>query len=75
MLENFVQAVIARRRWVLVLSFILTALAIVYATHLRIVILPASLLPQSHPFVASKAILENVFGEKYTFIVAVTPKI
>jgi predicted RND superfamily exporter protein len=74
MLENFVQVVIARRRWVLLLSFILTALAIVFATQLRIVILPASLLPQSHPFVASKAILENVFGEKYTFIVAVTPK-
>lgn len=74
MLIAFIQTIIARRKGVILLSLLLTALSVFYATHLRIVIDPAAILPQSHPFVASKGVLEDVFGEKYTLVVAIAPK-
>jgi hypothetical protein len=74
MLKESIQNIIRLRSTVLAVAALLTALAMFYATHLRIVIDPAAILPQSHPFVASKAVLEGVFGEKYTLVVAVAPK-
>lgn len=74
MLTTLIQTIITRRIWVILLTLLLTCLSLFYATRLRIVIDPAAILPQSHPFVASKALLENVFGEHYTLIVAIEPK-
>jgi predicted RND superfamily exporter protein len=74
MLTAFIQTIITRRLWVILLTLLLTGLSLFYATRLRIVIDPAAILPQSHPFVASKALLENVFGEHYTLMVAIEPK-
>ena len=74
MLTAFIQTIITRRIWVILLTLLLTALSLFYATRLRIVIDPAAILPQSHPFVASKALLENVFGEHYTLMVAIESK-
>lgn len=74
MLTVFTQTIIARRISVILLSLLLTGLSVFYATQLRIVIDPAAILPQSHPFVASKGVLEGVFGEKYSLVVAIAPK-
>jgi len=70
----FIQSVIKLRIWAISLTFLLTVLAIFYATQLRIIIDPAAILPASHPFVSSKSTLENVFSEYYSYVVAIEPK-
>lgn len=74
MLTAFIQTIVTRRIWVILLTLLLTALSLFYAARLRIVIDPAAILPQSHPFVASKSLLENVFGEHYTLMEAIESK-
>ena len=74
MLSKMTRAVIAYRRSVFLATFLLTATALFFCTNLRIVIDPATILPQSHPFVASKSVLEGVFDEKYALIVAIAPR-
>ena len=66
--------VIRHRNWVMALTGLLTLAAGLSATGLRVVIDPAAILPQSHPYVASKKVLEGVFGDKYTLLVTLTPK-
>ncbi len=65
--------VIRHRRWVMACTGLLTLAAMLSATGLRVVIDPAAILPQSHPFVASKSVLEGVFGDKYALLVTLTP--
>ena len=74
MLALFTRSVISRRKTVFAITLLLTVLALFSATRLRIIIDPAAILPQSHPFVASKSMLEGIFGEKYTLVITVTPK-
>ncbi|MDB5967916.1 MAG: exporters of the superfamily-like protein [Hydrocarboniphaga sp.] len=73
-MTEFVRTVIRFRWAVITAAALLTLGAGALATSLRIVIDPAAILPQSHPFVASKGVLENVFGEKYALIVTVAPR-
>lgn len=72
-LSSLVQWVVSKRRLVLLLAGLVTAIALWSATSLRIVIDPGAILPQSHPFVSSKATLEGVFKEYYVIMVTVTP--
>jgi predicted RND superfamily exporter protein len=58
---------------VIALIILLTGIAAYNAAELRIVIDPAAILPQSHPFVASKSILEGVFDEHYILAISITP--
>lgn len=68
----YLRWVIRHRGWVIVMAGLVTLFAGYSATGLRVVIDPAAILPQSHPYVASKAVLEELFGEKYTLIVSLT---
>ena len=65
--------VIRHRGLVIALSGLLTLGAVLSATGLRVVIDPAAILPQSHPYVASKSVLEGLFGDRYTLLVTLTP--
>lgn len=66
---------ILRYRWaVIALSVVITALAISQARNLRIVIDPNTMLPQSHPYVATTNEVEKVFGSKYIVVIGITPK-
>jgi predicted RND superfamily exporter protein len=56
------------------LTILITILAGFFATNLRIIIDPMAILPASHPFVSSKSQLETIFGEYYSFVVAVESK-
>lgn len=74
-MSRWTRAVI-RWRWLVIAATLLITLAAGgLAAGLRIVIDPAAILPQSHPYVASKSLLEGVFGEKYSLLVTVTPKL
>jgi predicted RND superfamily exporter protein len=74
MISYLIQTIIFRRSWVIGLTLLITLLAGFFTTNLRIVIDPMAILPASHPFVSSKFQLENIFGEYYSFVVAIEPK-
>ncbi len=66
---------ILRYRWAIIaLAIVITALAISQARNLRIVIDPNTMLPQSHPYVATTNEVEKVFGSKYIVVIGITPK-
>ncbi len=66
---------ILRYRWLVIgLTVVITALAISQARNLRIVIDPNTMLPQTHPYVATTNEVEKVFGSKYIIVVGITPK-
>jgi predicted RND superfamily exporter protein len=71
---SFIQFIIKLRILVISLTLLITLLAGFFTTNLRIVIDPMAILPASHPFVSSKTQLENIFGEYYSFVVAIEPK-
>ena len=73
-MEAWTRWVIRWRALVVAATIAITLGAGAFATSLRVVIDPAAILPQTHPFVASKSILEGVFGEKYSLLVTITPK-
>lgn len=73
-MSAFIQFVIKLRILVAFLTLLITLLAGFFATNLRIVIDPMAILPASHPFVSSKSQLENIFGEYYSFVVAIESK-
>jgi predicted RND superfamily exporter protein len=66
---------ILRYRWlVIALTVLITGLAVSQARNLRIVIDPNTMLPQSHPYVATTLKVEKIFGSKYIIVIGVTPK-
>ncbi len=66
---------VLRYRWlVIALTIVVTALAITQARNLRIVIDPNTMLPQSHPYVATTNLVEKIFGSKYIVVIGITPK-
>jgi predicted RND superfamily exporter protein len=65
--------VIAWRRLVIAATIFVTLLALYFSTNLRIIIDPGAILPQSHPFVAARTILEDIFNERYALLVAIGP--
>ena len=67
---------IIRLRWaVIVLTLLITALAIHQARNLRIIIDPNTMLPQSHPYVETANRVEKLFGTKDIAIIGITPKV
>lgn len=73
-MSKFLNSIIKFRISVIVVTVLITLLAGFFTTNLRIVIDPMAILPASHPFVSSKSQLENIFGEYYSFVVAIEPK-
>jgi predicted RND superfamily exporter protein len=73
-MTNFIKKIIDIRILVIFTMLMITLLAGFFTTNLRIVIDPMAILPASHPFVASKLQLENIFSEHYSFVVAIEPK-
>ena len=53
---------------------LLTAVLGYHATQLRVVIDPMTVLPASHEFVTSKTLLERVFNQHYSLVVAIESK-
>lgn len=73
-MSTFTRCVIRFRGVVIAACMLITLIAGALASGLHIVIDPAAILPASHPYVASKSVLEGVFGEKYSLLVTITPR-
>lgn len=66
---------VLRYRWlIIVLTAMVTVLAVSQARNLRVIIDPNTILPQSHPYVATTLLVEKIFGSKYIVVIGVTPK-
>ncbi len=62
------------RTWVIALTLLLTGLLAAFASGLKVVIDPAALAPQGHPYIQATNRVEAVFGSKYLMLVGITPE-
>jgi hypothetical protein len=64
-----------RNRWpVIVMTLLITGLLGYFASGLKVVIDPAALAPQGHPYIKATNRIDEVFGSKYMMVIGITPK-
>ena len=73
-MKTYVEWIIRRRWLVIALTLVVTALAGWQAQHLRIVIDPNTMLPPSHPYVATGLEVSRVFGSRYIVVIGIAPR-
>lgn len=64
-----------RYRWgVIVITLLLTGGLAVMASGLKVIIDPAALAPQGHPYIQATNHVDAVFGSKYLMLIGITPR-
>lgn len=64
-----------RNRWpVIVMTLLITGLLGYFGSGLKVVIDPAALAPQGHPYIKATNRIDEVFGSKYMMVIGITPK-
>lgn len=73
-MNSYVQGLLRYRIWVIVAMLSITAVLGVFGAGLKVVIDPATLAPQGHPYIQATNRVADVFGSKYLMLVGVSPK-
>jgi predicted RND superfamily exporter protein/outer membrane lipoprotein-sorting protein len=73
-MRRYVETIIRYRFLVIGLTLLLTGALGSQVKHLRVIIDPNTMLPQSHPYVAATSQVEKVFGSKNVVVIGITPK-
>lgn len=73
-MKKYIEWILRHRIAVIAVVLIITAVALSQARHLRIIIDPNTMLPQSHPYVMTNTKVEQIFGSKYVVVIGITPK-
>ncbi len=73
-MQKYIEWILRHRIPVIAAVLIITAIAVSQARHLRIIIDPNTMLPQSHPYVMTNTKVEQIFGSKYVVVIGITPK-
>lgn len=73
-MQRYLEWIIRYRFVVIALTLIVTIAAVIQAKNLKIIIDPNTMLPQSHPYVATSNQVENIFGSKNVVVIGITPK-
>ncbi|MBL7716318.1 MAG: outer membrane lipoprotein-sorting protein [Bdellovibrionales bacterium] len=73
-MKKYLSWIVKHRKSVIFGTFIVTLGLLAQLRSLHVIIDPDSALPQTHPYIATGRIIENVFGNKFTVIVGVSPK-
>lgn len=73
-LEKYVEWIVEWRKAVIAVILLLTVFFGLFAAKQQVIINPASVVPQSHPFIKATNTIEQVFGSKYLVVIGVTPK-
>jgi predicted RND superfamily exporter protein/outer membrane lipoprotein-sorting protein len=73
-MKSYIEWILRHRLAVIVVIALITALAVSQARHLRIIIDPNTMLPQSHPYVMTNLKVEHIFGSKNVVVVGITPR-
>jgi predicted RND superfamily exporter protein len=73
-MRNWIQLMIRCRKLVVFMTGLLTVLLLIQLKDLQIIIDPDNILPRDHHFVKTNDLIEETFGNKFTVVVAMTPK-
>ncbi len=73
-MKSYMEWIIRHRIAVMILTLLISGLAVYQAKNLRIVIDTNSMLPPSHPYIATGIEVAKVFGTKYIVAIGITPK-
>ncbi|MFG6439811.1 outer membrane lipoprotein-sorting protein [Roseateles sp. LKC17W] len=73
-LERYVEWIVDYRKWVIGAILAITAFFGLFAAKQQVIINPASVVPQSHPYIKATNTIEKVFDSKYLVVVGVTPR-
>lgn len=73
-MKSYLRWVLRHRVTIIVLTMMVTALALFQAKNLRLVIDMNASMPQSHPFISTTNQVEKVFGSKYIVVVGISPR-
>ncbi|MCK9202537.1 MAG: outer membrane lipoprotein-sorting protein [Gallionella sp.] len=73
-MKRYLEWILRHRIAVIAIILLVTAAAVSQARHLKIIIDPNTMLPQSHPYVTTNNEVERIFGSKYLVVVGITPQ-
>ncbi len=73
-MARYAAALLRHRVAVITLTLLITAALGWLAAGIKVVIDPAALAPQGHPYVAATSRVETAFGSKYLLIIGITPR-
>lgn len=72
-LEEYLSWVVNHRFWVITLVLTLSAILGFFAAKQQVIINPAAVVPQSHPYIKATNTIEQIFGSKYMVVIGLTP--
>lgn len=72
-LERYVTWVVDHRRWVIAIVLGLTVFFGLFAAKQQVIINPAAVVPQTHPYIQATNTIEKIFGSKYLVVIGITP--
>ncbi len=70
----YTQWLLRQRVWIIAATLIVTAVLGAFASRLKVVIDPATLAPQSHPYIKATNHVDQVFGSKYLMLIGVSAR-
>lgn len=70
----YISKIIHYRKWVILLTLLVTGGLLAQLRSLTIIIDPDNTMPQNHPYIATGKLVEQIFGNKFTVVVGITPK-
>lgn len=73
-MRRYAETIIRWRLAVIALTAVVTLLLGLQITQLRVIVDPARMLPQDHPYVSVTNRVEQLFGSKYVVVVGITPR-
>lgn len=73
-MRHYIEFILKHRISVIVLTLLITAVLVLQAQNLKVIIDPNTMLPQSHPYVVGTNTVEKIFGSKYVIVIGITPK-
>ncbi|MFL6657675.1 MAG: efflux RND transporter permease subunit, partial [Massilia sp.] len=73
-MKTYIEWIVRYRFAVIILTLMVTALAIFEARSIKIIIDPSTMMPPSHPYVSASTQVEKVFGSKHVVVIGIHPK-
>ena len=74
MLRNVAESVIKHRRWIITVIALITVILGFFAAKQKVIINPATVVPQSHRYIQATNEVERIFGSKYLIVIGISAK-
>lgn len=73
-MNRYAHWLLRHRVWVIAVILAITAIFGYFSSGMKIIIDPATLAPQGHPYIQATNRVDQVFGSKYLLLIGITPK-